>query len=419
VEGNDNFVTNLIYQQEDIGDYWKSTVVVTRSFFYSWPADLDLNARFRQAGGINEMYIDNFGAIKTEYPSTTVDFETNAMFQPIGRIGSTTDSRVEYNGSSIALVSIDGAEKTNMLKSTKNVLPRSTGYFHMDGAYLEKVFANKNITHLQFDIIGDWNGTIANLQIQDNTYTSTRLASGADATAVTVDGASGYYKLTVLYSREQFETTKAANDKYASYGNQVIFRYTGGGSVTTAVYFDNFKGVTVHNVLSGSSYGTRYTVSANRETGATYTATSSTYELCFDQGKMVDAFYTQGAKSITFTLEAEGYDIVGFRTWSGSLVYCRPIIHFEKADGTMSHEALNNATIEIVDGKAIITIAASEFTTYFDANGDYIAGSHSKVPEGLGFGMRLSVQYMNGETLTTIPLNTVYTISNFTLNFAE
>jgi hypothetical protein len=85
----------------------------------------------------------------------------------------------------------------------------------------------------------------------------------------------------------------------------------------------------------------------------------------------------------------------------------------------MSHEALNNATIEIVDGKAIITIDASEFTTYFDANGDYIAGSHSKVPEGLGFGMRLSVQYMNGETLTTIPLNTVYTISNFTLNFAE
>ena len=389
-------------------DYYKTTWTISRASFENYTANISLVFRYYGVFGsvLSEFYVDNVGAI-VEYQAN-LDFESG-RYSPIAYIGkdATTSG---YTFAPATVKDAAGNETTSrMFAANATGLTSSTIYFPVDRGYLDTVFADESVTHFQFDIIANW--STDTLVIEDNTWTQTSLATWADAEAVSVNNTAGFYKLTVRFARATYEVDGTHD------ANFVTFRFKWGGQ-PTAVYFDNFQAVTVHNVLSDTYYD-RNTVSANSETGATTTSSSSTFALCFDQGKMVDAFYTKGAESISFTLEADGYDIVGFRTWSGNLLYCRPVIWKGGVGTAASHEPLNNATFEIVDGKAIITIAASEFTTYFDANGDYIAGSHAAVTEAVGFGIRLSVQYMDGETLTTIPSDAVYTISNFTLNYAQ
>ncbi len=414
-QGNNNLYANLTYTQEKAGDYYKTTAVVTRALFNRLTANVDLYCRLRYAGGISEVYFDNVGAIVSDYAAGGA-FDNGAL-HPVGYFGSgSTQNNMEF-----ASISVDGAaEKTSALKVSNYAASSSTTYFYVDGAYLEKVFADEKVTHFQFDIIADWAGnpagSLAILQIQDNTYTSRQIAAGADATAVTVDGATGFYKLTVRLSREQFEDSKA-NAKYASYGNQICFRYVYGGTVKTAAYLANFQGVTVHNVFD-TTYIEKATINSDNGDKVTLTMGGNNFALFFNDDYLYNAFVTKGADSISFTMSAEGYDILQFET-----NYNRMALWFnDGAANTYTQTAYLDYTV--ANGDATLTLTRDQYLAAFNEDGTL----KTSVPWGsntyenvLGIGLRLITQYDAGGGVSggRIPSGTVVTFSNFTLNFAE
>ena len=214
-------------------NYYKTTIYIERGWFFKLP-QVDLYARLRNASNaINEIYVDNFGVVYTFDWDASCDFEDveNVFEQPIQYVGVTGRNLVD-----LATITIND-ETTKVVSSTKDACSSASSYWTVSGAYLEKVFASAD--YFEFDIIANWSGTLANLKIQDVTGGYALLASGTAANAVTVGGTEGYYKLTVRYSKEQFNATK----EKTAYAGYVEFRYTGGGAITSNVYFDNFKGV--------------------------------------------------------------------------------------------------------------------------------------------------------------------------------
>ena len=206
--------------------YYKTNLVFSRSLFYSWTANEDVKFRTNKT---SELYFDNVGG-EVDY-ATEYNFESgvNTILSQMGA-GNNTHKQdfkmINVNGTAT------GVAYTNFEMSS------STRYWSVDMVWLDTMFADSSVDAIEFQVIADWSGTIDNLKIQYMSGKNILLKQGG-AEAVTVDGETGFYRMTVQYTRAQHDAWKN------SVTNGLMqFRFTGGGKATSeAMYFDNFKAV--------------------------------------------------------------------------------------------------------------------------------------------------------------------------------
>ncbi len=214
---------------------YKTPIVLSRALFNCLAED-EANARIRvRHKPITAFFIDN---LETVAAPTAVDFETSS-YTPLSQIGANGHANVHKQ--QIAAITLNG--ETTRVAYSDFEMSSSTIYWALDTVYLDAVFADASVTHLQFDIIAQWQNP-ASVNIQYMSGKNITIATGANAEAVTVTFGNMFadatlYRITVLLSREQYQEYREAT------GNALQFRYTGSAASSAIAFWDNFKGVTI------------------------------------------------------------------------------------------------------------------------------------------------------------------------------